>query len=182
MYQNVQLPQTTFRPKWFRMKLFHRGFQRCMDFEHSIIIIAVADIHRFGGYFLGSLQHVVVLLIPVVARHRLRSRSPWCTAQATHPKWLRMKPLHNWFQWCINLWNSVSIRVIAEVCDAWFCLCTTFTSSYVQLGRTLLLWAGGGKGWSQNSFSFHLDDCQPHALLRDVSEAWCQNLNGGKRD
>jgi len=58
------------------MKPLHRGFQRCIDFEHSMIIIALADIHRFGGYFLSSLQHVVVLLIPVVARHRLRPRSP----------------------------------------------------------------------------------------------------------
>ncbi len=121
MYQNA-LPQTTFCPKWPRMKPLHRGFQRCIDFEHSMIIIALADIHRFGGYFLSSLQHVVVLLIPVVARHRLRPRSPWCTAQATHPKWLRMKPLHMGFQRYIDFELSVSIRVVAEVRDAWFWL------------------------------------------------------------
>ena len=74
----------------------------------------------FWGVIVGFLQYVV--LIPIVEIHRRRPRSPWCTIQATHSKWLRMKPLQNWFQRCINLWHSVSIRVIIEVHDAWFWL------------------------------------------------------------
>jgi hypothetical protein len=120
MYQNAMLPHATCPSKWLRMKPLHRGFQRCIDFEHCVSITVVANIHRFGGELLGSLQYVV--LIPIVEIHRPRARNPWCTIQATHSKLLIMKPLHYWFQWCIDLWHSVSIRVIIEVRDAWIWL------------------------------------------------------------
>jgi hypothetical protein len=101
------------------MKPLHRGFQQCIDFEHSVSIIVVAVYIVLGGNFWVRYNLLSVHIVEIQRRRPISSR---CTTQATRPKWLIMKPLHNWFQRCFDSWHSVSIRVVAEVRDAWFWL------------------------------------------------------------
>ena len=97
-------------PKWLRMKPLHRGFQWCIDFEHCMSIIVVADKHHFGGKFLGLLQNIVI--IPIIEIHGHRPRSPWCTTQETHPKWLIKTGFHpSWSSlWLLGICSGTNLR------------------------------------------------------------------------
>ena len=86
------------RSKWLKMKLLSIGFQWCIAGKLNVSIRVAMDIYRFGGYFWGTPQKMV--LIPTVD---VELRTPWCPTQATRPKWLKMKPLNRGFQRCIHL-------------------------------------------------------------------------------